>query len=170
MGYGGEGEVLTAALVGALARAFGRTTFTEIFCPDWKGGSLFISHMGEVNPAVAAETPWLCEKDFPWTGARNPAVITCAPQSGPAGLVNLAPGPDNSFSLIAGRVEVLSDTEHPEMKRSVRGWIRPQDSLERFLENYSRHGGTHHSALVLGDRLEGLQSLASWLQMELHVL
>ena len=56
-GYAGEGDVLTAALVGALARAFGATTFTEVFCPDWAGGSLFLSHMGEINPAVAVADP-----------------------------------------------------------------------------------------------------------------
>src|SRR5690606_33566174 len=49
-GYAGEGDVLTASLMGALNKAFGKTTFTEIFCPDWEGDALFLSHMGEVNP------------------------------------------------------------------------------------------------------------------------
>ena len=39
IGYAGEGDLLTAALVGALLAAWPRTTFTEIFCADWKGGS-----------------------------------------------------------------------------------------------------------------------------------
>jgi len=54
LGYAGEGDVLTAALVGALSSAIGPTTFTEMFCPDWEGGTVFLSHMGEFNPAVAA--------------------------------------------------------------------------------------------------------------------
>ncbi|HUS47286.1 MAG TPA: hypothetical protein VM098_04160, partial [Phycisphaerae bacterium] len=37
IGYAGEGDVLTAAMVGALLSAWPQTTFTEIFCPDWKG-------------------------------------------------------------------------------------------------------------------------------------
>ncbi|MDO9542122.1 MAG: hypothetical protein Q7J98_07350, partial [Kiritimatiellia bacterium] len=48
IGYAGEGDVLTAALVGALASVFPDTTITEMFCPDWKGETVFLSHMGEV--------------------------------------------------------------------------------------------------------------------------
>ena len=69
LGYAGEGDTLTAGLVAALNHAFGKTTFTEIFCPDWQGNSLFISHMGEINPSVSSQIPLLCEKDFPWTNA-----------------------------------------------------------------------------------------------------
>ena len=170
MGYAGEGDVLTASLVGALNSAFGKTTFTEIFCPDWKGGSLFLSHMGEINPEVAAEKPRLCEKEFPWTDAQNPAVITCAPTPGPAVLVNLAPGPDDTFSLIIAPVEVLGDTSNPALYDSVRGWIRPSCPLERFLEQYSRFGGTHHSALVLGDRAEAIAAFASFAGIELRII
>ncbi|MFH1742824.1 MAG: hypothetical protein ABIH23_27795 [bacterium] len=166
LGYAGEGDVLTASLVGALNQSFGKTTFTEIFCPDWKGGSLFLSHMGEVNPEVAADTPRLCDKDFPWTNAQNPAVITCAPEPGPAVLVNLAPGPDNSFRLIAALVDILDDTPNPALHDSVRGWIRPSCVLETFLEQYSRLGGTHHSALVIGDHVEDISAFASFAGIE----
>ena len=170
LGYAGEGDVLTASLVGALNRAFGKTTFTEIFCPDWKGGSLFLSHMGEINPEVAADKPRLCEKDFPWTSVQNPAVITCSPAPGPAVLVNLAPGPDDTFSLIIAPVEVLSDTINPALYDSVRGWIRPSGPLETFLEQYSRFGGTHHSALVLGDRTEAIAAFASFAGIQRQII
>ena len=49
IGYAGEGDVLTAALVGALMKVYAETTFTEMFCPDWKGNSIMLSHMGEIN-------------------------------------------------------------------------------------------------------------------------
>ncbi|HPA44524.1 MAG TPA: hypothetical protein PLZ55_00255 [bacterium] len=160
LGYAGEGDLLTACLVGALNGAFGRTTFTEIFCPDWKGESLFISHMGEINPAVAEGKALLCEKEFPWTPAGNPAVLTCAPAPGPAVLVNLAPGPASTFHLIIAPVEVLPDTNRPEFQSTVRGWIRPRCPLPEFLEQYSRAGGTHHSALILGDQTEFLNVFA----------
>jgi len=162
LGYAGEGDVLTASLVGALNGAFGRTTFTEIFCPDWKGGALFLSHMGEINPLVAAAKPRLHEKPFPYTPALNPAVLTCAVAPGPAVLVNLAPGPDDAFDLIIAPVEVLGDTEVPAMRDVVRAWIRPACPLEEFLEQYSRFGGTHHSALVLGDRIEAITAFAAF--------
>jgi len=159
-GYAGEGDVLTAALVGALLSAWPQTTFTEIFCPDWRGDSLFLSHMGEINPRVSAGRPLLCERPFPYTPAGNPAVLACAPAPGEAVLVNLAPGGEDTFALIAAPVEVLGEAQHPEMNDKVRGWIRPRLPVAGFLEEYSRAGGTHHSALVAGDRSEALAAFA----------
>lgn len=170
IGYAGEGDVLTAALVGALASAFPETTFTEIFCPDWNGGSIFLSHMGEINPAVAARRPLLCEKPFPYTPAANPAFIACAPKPGPAVLVNLSPGPDDSFRLIVAPVNVLEDSSRADMQNIVRGWIRPKHSTAKFLEDYSRLGGTHHSALVLGDRTEAIAAFARFAGLECCLL
>jgi L-arabinose isomerase len=166
VGYAGEGDVLTAALVGALIRAFGRATFTEIFCPDWSGGSLFLSHMGEVNPTVAADTPALLEKDFPYTACENPAYLACAIAPGEAALVNLAPGPGESFRLIVAPVEVLADGTHPDMSALVRAWIRPKCDVAAFLERYSRLGGTHHSALVLAGSVEALAAFGRFTDLE----
>ncbi len=170
LGYGGEGDVLSAALVGALNRAFGRTMFTEIFCPDWADGALYLSHMGEINPEVAAEKPHLREVDFPWTGARNPAILTCAPAPGPAVLVNLAPGPGDTFAVIVAPVEVLGDASNPAMHERVRGWIRPACPVEQFLETYSRCGGTHHSALVLGDHAEAIVAFTRFAGLDSTVI
>ncbi|MHC4916949.1 MAG: L-arabinose isomerase family protein [Planctomycetota bacterium] len=160
IGYAGEGDVLTAALVGALLSAWPQTTFTEIFCPDWEGGTLFLSHMGEFNPACAAGRPLLCERPFPYTPAANPAVLACAPEPGEAVFVNLAPGPEDSFTLIAAPVEVLGDGKHPEMRNKIRGWMRPRVPVAEFLEEYSHLGGTHHSALVLGTHARSLRAFA----------
>ena len=166
LGYAGEGDVLTACLVGALGSAFGRTTFTEIFCPDWQGNSLFLSHMGELNPEVVEGKPALIEKPYPFSAALNPAMITGAPAAGRGILVNLAPGPDNRFGLIVARVDILGDSDNASLRGSVRGWVRPEGDLATFLEAYSRNGGTHHSALVLGDRLEGITAFAEFAGLE----
>jgi L-arabinose isomerase len=168
LGYAGEGDVLTAALVGALAGLCERTTFTEIFCPDWKGDAIFLSHMAEINPRVAAKKPLLRELDFPYTPARNPAALACAPAPGPAVLVNLAPGPRDTFALIVAPVRVLSDTPNRKMQRMVRGWIQPAGGAAAFLESYSRLGGTHHSALVLGEHAEAICAFADFAGLECH--
>ncbi len=158
MGYGGEGDVLTAALVGALARAFGEVTFTEVFCPDWAGDRLFLSHMGEISPSVAGDKPRvICKPSF-MGGALDPAVLTCAAKPGPAVFVNLAPGPGDSFTLIVVPVDVQAEdgTLDPAMRDAVRIWVRPQLGVASFLEAYSRAGGTHHSALVLGEHVDAV--------------
>lgn len=173
MGYAGEGDVMTASLVGALAANFQPATFTEIFCPDWRGNSLFISHMGEMNPLVAAGKPRLFEKPYTFSATNNPAVLTCAPAPGSAVLVNLAPGPEETFRLILAPVEVLGDSKNRAFQDSVRGWLRPTSmagEVAAFLEQYSRLGGTHHSALVMGDRLEALRAFAGFAGIECSVI
>jgi L-arabinose isomerase len=167
VGYAGEGDVLTANLVGALMRSFPAASFTEIFCPDWAGGSLFLSHMGEINPAIAATRARIFEKPLPFLGSNAPAILTCAVQPGPATFVNLAPGPDDSFSLIVAPVEVLDegDALDEAMKNTIRTWVRPARPVAEFLEAYSLAGGTHHSAIVLGDRAEALCGLAGMLNI-----
>ena len=163
IGYAGEGDVLTASFVGALARAFGNTTFTEIFCPDWKGNSLFLSHMGEINPDVIEGKARLIEKPFSFTPAQNPAALTGAVRPGPATYVNLAPGPNDTFSIISAPVEMLGDGTHADLKTSVRGWMKPRCPIAQFLEDYGRAGGTHHSALILGEHTEALSAMAEFL-------
>lgn len=170
IGYAGEGDVLTACLIGALASSFGKTTFTEMFCPDWKGASIFLSHMGEINPEVMAGKPVLREKPFPFTPAQNPAVFAGSPAPGQAVFVNLAPGPADRFGLILAPVEILPEQPNPSMAQSVRGWMRPRRAIADFLEEYSRHGGTHHSALVFGDCLEGLLAFAEFVDFDCVVI
>ena len=170
IGYAGEGDVLCASLVAALNAGIGPTTFTEIFCPDWKGGTVFLSHMGEFNPAVAAEKPRLYEKEFPFTPAQNPAAVACAPRAGAATLVNLAPGPDNSFGVIVAPVKVLGDGTHPDYKDWIRGWIKPAMPLTSFLEAYSQHGGTHHCALVMRECLDEVLAFAHALGLNAAIL
>jgi L-arabinose isomerase len=158
VGYAGEGDVLSAALVGALARAFDAVTFTEIFCPDWSGNSLFLSHMGEISPAVAGGRARVIAKEAFDSKSATTAVLTCAVKPGPAVFVNLVPGPDDTFSLIVAPVDVLAEDDclDPQMRDTVRAWIRPRVPIAEFLQDYSRAGGTHHSALVLGDSAEAV--------------
>ncbi len=168
IGYGGEGDVLTAALVGALARTFDQVTFTEIFCADWAGNTLFLSHMGEISPTVATGKARLFAKPFFVKGVPDPTLLTCKVQPGPAVFVNLAPGPDDTFSLIVAPVDVCDegDALEPTMRNTVRTWIKPRRPVAGFLECYSRAGGTHHSALVLGDHTEAIMGLGRFLGVD----
>lgn len=170
VGYGGEGDLLTAAMVGGLIAGWERTTFTEMFCPDWKGDSIFLSHMGEINPAVAAGKATMLEKDYTLSDTHNPVMIACAPAPGPATYANLAPGPKGRLTLIVAPVEVLEDSSHPNAQTMVRGWIRARKPVGPFLEEYSRWGGTHHSALVLGQHTEALAAFGRFLGAECHVI
>ncbi len=170
IGYAGEGDVLTASLVGALAQGFDDVTFTEVFCPDWQGNSLFLSHMAEVNPRLAAGTPRLEEYDFPFTSTHNPVKVCCGLRPGPATFVNLAPGPHDTFSLLITPVDMLPDTANPAMRSTIRGWMRPRIPVADFLEAYSHLGGTHHSALVYGHHVDALVTFARFAGISSYVI
>jgi len=160
IGYAGENDVLTAALVGALGSTFGETTFTEMFCPDWKGGSVFLSHMGEINVDLAAQKPLLVANPYPWAKITPPVIAACTLKPGPAVFVNIVPGPDDTFGLILASVEVLPEPAGSRYTKKIRAWIKPSCSLETFLQEYSRRGGTHHAALMMGDRTPDLEKFA----------
>jgi L-arabinose isomerase len=146
IGYAGEGDVLTAAFVASLAKVFPETTFSEMFCPDWKGNKVFLSHMGELNVDVISGKPELLEKTFPFFKADSPALAQGCMKSGPAALINLAPGPRDSFTMIV----CFGDVRMPRKNKiaAISGWFEPDIPMKDMLSEYSCHGGTHHLALV----------------------
>ena len=149
IGYAGEGDVLTASLTGALIKGFKDATFVEIFCPDWKGDTLFLSHMGEANYALGTDKPSLKEVNFIYTDAKNPiAGYTCY-KKGKATFVNLYPTADG-YSLIVAPVTMEEPTDTDNFEDKIRGWMRPNMPIADFLEKISCEGATHHSALVYG--------------------
>ena len=161
IGYAGEGDVLTAALVGALASAYPETSFTEMFCPDWESGAVFMSHMAEINPDLCAGTPVLMKKPMPWVAAGDPVVAVGRFKAGDAVLVNLAPRGGNEFALIVAPVAVMDVPGEDRMTDAIRGWIKPGLPLADFLERYSREGGTHHSAIVYGNVAQDMVRFAA---------
>ncbi|MEA4889158.1 MAG: hypothetical protein VB070_06815 [Clostridiaceae bacterium] len=172
LGYAGEGDVLTSALVAALASQFAETTFVEMFCPDWEHGNVFISHMGEMNLNLTVKETLRLEKTgFPYTDIGQPAVAYGRYRAGAATLVNLAPGPDGRFQLMTVPVQML-DPDRPDLfVHTVRGWFKPPCELSSFLAAYSQRGGTHHSALVYGDQekeIVAFGQLMGWETVSLH--
>jgi len=160
IGYAGEGDVLTAAFVASLANLFPETTFAEMFCPDWKGNKIFLSHMGEVNTALVDGKPELLEKDFPFIKSKiAPALAQGCMKAGKAALVNLAPMPGDKFKIIAypGNMRAPKKSE----MSGIRGWFEPAIPVKDFLEQYSINGGTHHLALVYNPDIELIKKYAS---------
>lgn len=148
MGYAGEGDVLTAGLVGALSRVYPNTTFTEMFCPDWKQNVILLNHMGELNLNLAKWRPVMRDVPFNYNACGNTAAAYGCLRAGHAVFINLAPMGEE-FTLIATPVELLdAGLEFGAYRHSIQGWMRPCKELAQFLPAFSRAGGTHHSALV----------------------
>jgi L-arabinose isomerase len=150
IGYAGEGDTLTALLVGALAAGYPDTSFTEMLCPDWEHNAIFLSHMGEVNPRLLAGSPVLREMDYQYSATDNPAFVVGRFKPGKVVLVNLAPLA-KGYRLIIARAAMLDVPGVDRMKESVRGWFTPPVPVADFLAAYSRLGGTHHLAVTYAD-------------------
>lgn len=144
VGYAGEGDVLDAAWVGALLSVYPRTTFTEMFCPDWKRGRLYLSHMGEANISLLGN-PSLISTESGYLPTPKPVVCAGGFLPGQVTLANLAPGPEDRLELITTKAELIP-VQGTENKR-ISGLLRPSKMLVDFLREFSEYGGTHHSAL-----------------------
>lgn len=148
LGYAGEGDVLTAGLVGALGSVYPSVTFTEMFCPDWERDTLLMSHMGESNPNLAQWKPVLADTPFNYNSCGDTVAMYTCYRPGKVVLVNLAPMEDH-FHLIVTEGEITgAGLERGAYRRSNQGWLKPKYPLPAFLKAYSMAGGTHHSALV----------------------
>jgi L-arabinose isomerase len=167
VGYAGEGDVLTAALVAAVARlAAGQATFTEMFCPDYARSEVLLSHMGECNLALAnpAQRARLVAKDFPYADCARPVVPVFQLRPGEVTLASLTEWPQTGFRIVAVRGEVIAAPEHANLK-SPYARIQFGRELAGLLEDYSRAGGTHHLALAYGDLREELRVVARFCQI-----
>lgn len=170
IGYAGEGDVLTAALTGALLSVYPETTFSEMFCPDWEHDTVFLSHMGEFNYRISQERPVLKEKEFPFTSAENPTVAYGTLKGGPATFLNFAPMGGGRYGLTLASGEMLKIQGENTMSDAVNGWFRPHVPLPEFLRRYSQVGATHHSVLVYGVPAEELQLISGFLGCDLEVI
>ena len=166
VGYAGEGDVLTAAFTASLMSAFDEVSFTEIFCPDWKDGSLFLSHMGEYNVALSSpeKKPTMAVKDFVFGDADNPTIVLAPFKAGRMVFLSLNPVEDGGFEIFSASGDMLYTPHDNQQNYVVNGWFKPDMPLESFLEAYSRAGGMHHAVLIYGgkeveDVVENLKKL-----------
>lgn len=170
LGYAGEGDVLTAGLVGALHSVYPNTTFTEMFCPDWEQDVLLMSHMGESNPALAQWKPIISDCPFNYNSCGDTVGMYSCGRAGNVTIVNLAPMND-SFTMILCPGKMLdAGLEHGAYRTENQGWFKPSKKLPDFLKEYSLHGGTHHSAMVYDVDVEELKAFGSMMGFDVVVI
>jgi len=170
IGYAGEGDALTAALVGSLLSIFPETTFTEMFCPDWEHNAIFLSHMGEMNLSLMESPPRLVEENFTYTSAGNPVLACGRLKAGSAWIVNLAPSGVGTYDLILAPVTVRGIQGEDRMGNSVHGWFESKHPVAEFLQDYSMAGGTHHIALTYADARIGLETFGQLMGWNVKVI
>jgi L-arabinose isomerase len=160
-------------LVSALAAGYPETSFSEMFCPDWKGGSVFLSHMGEMNWKLAAEKPRLLEMPYRWSEAANPVYVAGRFKAGEFILVDLLPLEplqEGSYRLIIAPAKMLKVTGKDNFGTGIHGWFKPALPVEEFLAEYSRLGGTHHLAISYGSDVETIENFGKMMGWETAVI
>lgn len=168
IGYAGEGDIMTSVLVGTLLKRFEYTSFTEMFCPDWKNNTIFLSHMGEQNLKCTDDMIGvkMYQKQFPYTTAGNPTALFGTFKKGDVLFICIAPQADNKFALIVAAGEMLGSPEINKHTSSVNGWFKPRMPIIGFLEKYSEYGGIHHAALVYDYDIDIIKQFADNMDFE----
>ena len=161
VGYAGEGDILTAAVTGALMRGFGKdkASFVEIFCPDWRGNTLLLSHMGEINLNLTQKPATLTKFDFIYgDDSEDPVIPFAAYKGGKAVYVNICKDAEK-YNMVITPVE-MQNVDNEQYFDKIRGWMKPCMPVGQFLEGISRNGATHHSSIVYDATPEQIEFFA----------
>ena len=168
VGFGGEGDLISAAATWFLNRLNPPATFSEIFTIDFAGNSVFMSHMGEANVAMAAPARKvaLMARPTPITRTRDrQLVLVTTLEPGPATLVTLTLNAASRWRIIAAPVTVedfgpLPSLCVPHFK------LKPAGDVRKFLTDYATAGGPHHNMVCFGDARPRLRMEAKLLNAE----
>jgi L-arabinose isomerase len=168
VGFGGEGDLISAAGTAFLNWLQPPASFAEMFTIDFGGNSVLMSHMGEANVAMAragqkvrlAVRPSAITR----TRGRQLALVTTF-QPGPATLCALTIGPGGRWRLIAASMTIadfgpLTALPVPHFK------LMPQGDVRDFLTAYAQAGGPHHCAVCFGDARAKLKAAAAMLDAD----
>lgn len=159
IGYAGEGDVLTAALVGSFMGVCDEASFIEMFCPDWKNNLIYLSHMGEMNTALSMDKPKYIVDPILFSDIET-TWLCGTYKEGKATLIDLAPLADGKFRVIVSFVEMKVPKCENFRGSTISGWFEPSKNIATFLEDYSKLGGTHHLSLMYGDMRKVAESFA----------
>ena len=165
IGYAGEGDILTASFVGAFLKAFKQVSFIEIFCPDWKEDRLLISHMGEMNYDVACTKPVYAINKFVYTDAEMCCKATAAFKEGKAVYCNLFRVENEAFKMSVSPVDM--EYVQGQALGSIRGWLRHEKGIAKFLEGLSENGAIHHGFMVYDVDVKAIKYFAKLIGLEI---
>jgi L-arabinose isomerase len=171
-GYGGEGDVTSAAAVTMMQKLAGKANFTEMFSMDFAGNSALMMHMGEGNWKLARKdrpvrlvksTLGIADLRFP------PVMLGFSLEPGDVTLVSLTTLANGKFKFIVteGRVPdfpPITGFTRPHYKFS------PDGDLCDFLTRFSMEGGSHHQALAYGRLTTKVEKIGKLMGIECSVV
>jgi L-arabinose isomerase len=162
IGFGGEGDLISAAGSAMLHALQPPASFSEMFTIDFAGNAVLLSHMGEASVAMARpdrKVPLVrrSEPIVPIRGHQRLLVPTFTP--GQATLTALTLTVGQRWRIIASPVTIedfgpIDGLAVPHTK------VQPSRDVRDFLTAYAKAGGPHHLAICLGDARPKLAAVA----------
>ena len=162
IGFGGEGDLIAAAATAFFNWLKTPASFSEIFTTDFVGESLFMSHMGEANVAMA-------RRDRKVALVARPAPITRTRDRQLALVTSFEPGPATFAALTqiaGGKWRIIAAPATIEDCGPLPGFcvphfkLKPAGGVRQFLTAYATAGGPHHNAVCFGDARRRLRFAA----------
>ncbi len=161
IGFGGEGDLIAAAATTLFNWLKTPASFSEIFTTDFAGESLFMSHMGEANVAMARldrKVALVARPAITRTHDRQLALVTSF-EPGPATFAALTQVEGGKWRIIAAAATIedygpLPEFCVPHFK------LKPAGGVRQFLTAYANAGGPHHNAVCFGDARRRLRFAA----------
>ena len=165
VGFGGEGDLISAAYSALLNWLQPPAGFSEIFTIDFAGNSVLLSHMGEANVAMARtdRKVRMVRRENPIVPIRSSQLALAVNyQPGPATLTALTIADENCWRIIAAPMTIqdFGPLDHLAVPHSK---LAPEGDVRDFLTAYATVGGPHHLAVCFGDARAKLQILADLL-------
>lgn len=168
VGFGGEGDLISAAHAALLNWINPPASFSEIFTIDFGGNAVLLSHMGEASAAMCrpGEKIRLLRRRKPLVPVRvSQLVLAGVFQPGEATLTALTLTAGHQWRIIASPVTIedfgpCPNAEVPHAK------VRPMGNVRDFLTAYAKAGGPHHLAICLNDACELLAVVAELLNAD----
>lgn len=169
-GFGGEGDVTSAAAVLIMRLLAGEANFTEMFTVDFEGDAVLMSHMGEGNWKMARQDyPIQMRSDpFDMIPLRvDPVSLVFTLRPGLATLLNITTGPQGRIQWIVTEGQVVDAPSLPNLTQ-VHNKFKSHLPVKEFIAQYSMLGGSHHQALAYDSWKSELVKLARILGVQYH--
>jgi len=167
-GFGGEGDVTSAAAVAMMSELAGAANFTEMFTMDFAGNSVLMMHMGEGNWTMARkdEPIHLLRSTLGLVDIRiDPLLLAFSSQPGEVTLVSLTTLANGKLKFIVTEGQVVDFPYIPDLGRPHYKF-RPDGDLSDFLTRFSMEGGSHHQAMAYGRWADTVERIAALLGIE----
>ena len=174
IGFGGEGDWKTAALVRLMkvmaSGLPGGTSFMEDYTYDFAGApnewKVLGAHMLEICPTIAAGKPTLEVHPLGIGGKADPVRLVFTAPAGPAVVATII-DMGSRFRMIVNEIDVVApQAELPKLPVARAVWL-PKPDLKVAAAAWIYAGGAHHTGFSQALTMEHLESFAEIAGIEL---